>query len=1057
MDLLNTAITLTITAAGILLIKKLFDRHITPRGHMFMWGLLLVVCLFSYGNSLMPESALSLRSLMPQISSEVTVETPETTPQNIPSQAGPQHTQLPPEADVQSADGQSAEPTMIRTTITARMPFTGQIIEREYYETRQENQARRGSWHLPYLLTVLAAWGLLAAAVIRQNRRIEALPDVDPQTEEGMRMLEILQEMKEKAEVTADIRLKTGAKTTVLARVRKPVICLEEGFCEEELRHVFAHELTHYKHGDLWLSELFAWGACMYWWNPVMWIAFRRFRHDQEVYCDYDAAQLAGDRRAYARLLVSAAGQNRFLIGTTSFLGGEKEVSRRVKFLAAFKKPKTWICTLATAALIVCGVGLALNPKEGGLAVQGLSSEEVSSMRLQYTMCKDGQWYLGDNWLYAEDVDLFLEHLKAAELAEKESEDAYYAQYQQLADRLGVNINEFDEEAIDRGTYDIWLEREGGGAHRIMYCPGVAGVKVEYPVLVSLGNGKDFYCKDAEFIAEIEALYAEMMDQLKVRQTGYVSPVPLTEETRVCPDTCTPQEAVQIYAEEYTRKKFVGTYKGAEEWGRVTEYTAIRPELVAVTFDGTALLGQYEYAMETEHMENFYPVGGLDWGLAEYSDKIYSADAFVLAKKDGYWHLANYGSDCWLDESLGLKYYAVPFEETEFQVEAHVYSDKERIYDNGIIYKSADEKFTDLNYARVYGSGTYTFKDGDFIVTGGENSNWTYENAYFTANHYPDGGDVYVSGTTDPYDGVAVTIDAPYTEYRIHSDSTADHDYRIYEIWRKGDEGECDYREYWLGYFQDQCRHIFNLGHVFEQTASYKITESLNLVERLHYSYSNGDAESFTLQDEETGKKIMMYTGDYTDFVGAVDENHLVFYSHGRNLISESYNKFPYLLHLVRNDRTSDVFEQYREAICFPLDEVTVNGKQADCHLDDMQFTADGIELAVTPDPANPMDFYAAYTDMVWTRVSHDVQQKALRLTTRSITSVNEEMLNKLQVPEDHPYIEGFAVERKEGGAEILLYLKDAARGYYAESDAASNPDRPVLKLRLTSEEGVRY
>jgi len=122
-----------------------------------------------------------------------------------------------------------------------------------------------------------------------------------------------------------------------------------------------------------------------------------------------------------------------------------------------------------------------------------------------------------------------------------------------------------------------------------------------------------------------------------------------------------------------------------------------------------------------------------------------------------------------------------------------------------------------------------------------------------------------------------------------------------------------------------------------------------------------------------------------------------------------------------------------------------------------MQFTADGIELAVTPDPANPMDFYAAYTDMVWTRVSHDVQQKALRLTTRSITSVNEEMLNKLQVPEDHPYIEGFAVERKEGGAEILLYLKDAARGYYAESDAASNPDRPVLKLRLTSEEGVRY
>ena len=160
------------------------------------------------------------------------------------------------------------------------------------------------------------------------------------------------------------IRIKEGAETTFLTRMRgQYVIALESGFDAAERRQVLLHELTHLKHGDLGGNQSAALILAICWWNPVIWLAFRRFRRDMEIYCDYDAARLSGDKKAYAATLVkAAAGTERFVLGTTSFIGGEKEVSVRVKALAAFKKPKTWIAAAAVLALVIGCVCFVLNP-----------------------------------------------------------------------------------------------------------------------------------------------------------------------------------------------------------------------------------------------------------------------------------------------------------------------------------------------------------------------------------------------------------------------------------------------------------------------------------------------------------------------------------------------------------------------------------------------------------------------------------------------------------------------------------------------------------------------
>ena len=90
----------------------------------------------------------------------------------------------------------------------------------------------------------------------------------------------------------AKIVIKQGADTTFLTRLDgQYVIALENGFGEEEQRQVLAHELTHLSHGDLWKNFVAAAVLAAFWWNPVIWLAFRRFRRDMEIYCDYDAAR----------------------------------------------------------------------------------------------------------------------------------------------------------------------------------------------------------------------------------------------------------------------------------------------------------------------------------------------------------------------------------------------------------------------------------------------------------------------------------------------------------------------------------------------------------------------------------------------------------------------------------------------------------------------------------------------------------------------------------------------------------------------------------------------
>ena len=78
---------------------------------------------------------------------------------------------------------------------------------------------------------------------------------------------------------------------------------LEPHQCDLILRH----EEQHVRHGHLWLNLAWDIVTCLLWFNPLIYMARRLFRHDQEVFCDSIVLKNSdwSHQRAYGHALLS--------------------------------------------------------------------------------------------------------------------------------------------------------------------------------------------------------------------------------------------------------------------------------------------------------------------------------------------------------------------------------------------------------------------------------------------------------------------------------------------------------------------------------------------------------------------------------------------------------------------------------------------------------------------------------------------------------------------------------------------------------------------------------
>ena len=138
----------------------------------------------------------------------------------------------------------------------------------------------------------------------------------------------------------------------------RPVIYLTPACTEDErhLRHVLIHEQTHLRHCD----HIWAWVRCLclciYWFDPLVWVAAYLSKRDCELACDEAALKILGEeeRLAYGRTLVDMVASNpapgQLLETATAMHETKKQLKERVNRIV--KKPKLFL-TAAIALLLV--------------------------------------------------------------------------------------------------------------------------------------------------------------------------------------------------------------------------------------------------------------------------------------------------------------------------------------------------------------------------------------------------------------------------------------------------------------------------------------------------------------------------------------------------------------------------------------------------------------------------------------------------------------------------------------------------------------------------------
>ena len=315
--LLQTTLYLTVTALFVLLFKRIFKNKLSAKWQVYIWALLLIrFCVPS-----LPQSPLSVFNAV-----------------NIPSEP----------VYMQQAEIHTALPTEIRATDTAIGGTTYTTVTPP--DTVDWQSVIACIWLCGAAVLFLYFLTVYCICLYRSKKQN---PVSDAET------LQLLEACKQTAGVKQNVRLIAGESPMLMGWIR-PKIVLPDGYSKEEQRSIFIHELCHLKSSDIPIIWIAVALLCTNWFNPVLWYAFFTLRRDIEVYCDERVLTYCQSKKEYANLLLkSALAKNKFVLGTTSLQNGEKEVERRIKYMAYFKKPKAiWSILIAVAAIAIAAICL---------------------------------------------------------------------------------------------------------------------------------------------------------------------------------------------------------------------------------------------------------------------------------------------------------------------------------------------------------------------------------------------------------------------------------------------------------------------------------------------------------------------------------------------------------------------------------------------------------------------------------------------------------------------------------------------------------------------------
>jgi beta-lactamase regulating signal transducer with metallopeptidase domain len=208
------------------------------------------------------------------------------------------------------------------------------------------------------------------------NRRLQHYIKQQPVITDE-RIAGIFEECKELMSIQQNIPLLLAGKIpgpTVLGFFRPRVLLKSDQIKllnEQQLRHIFYHELAHIKRRDVGLNWLMHCLLIINWFNPIIWVAYVCMREDQELACDAYALTFMDEEEKipYGYTIINLLEHygNYYPVPSLANLSKNKRIlKRRILMIKKFKKKSyRWSALGILAVIAVASVSL-LNANADG-------------------------------------------------------------------------------------------------------------------------------------------------------------------------------------------------------------------------------------------------------------------------------------------------------------------------------------------------------------------------------------------------------------------------------------------------------------------------------------------------------------------------------------------------------------------------------------------------------------------------------------------------------------------------------------------------------------------
>ncbi len=144
----------------------------------------------------------------------------------------------------------------------------------------------------------------------------------------------------------------------------RPRIYLPSALDEAQRGSVLSHERAHLARRDHWWKPLGFALLAVYWFNPLLWLAYTLLCRDIELACDERVLRGmdAGQIKDYSSALLACSVPRRML-AACPLAFGEVGVGARVKNALRYKKPAFWIVAASVIVCVVVAVCFLTNPR----------------------------------------------------------------------------------------------------------------------------------------------------------------------------------------------------------------------------------------------------------------------------------------------------------------------------------------------------------------------------------------------------------------------------------------------------------------------------------------------------------------------------------------------------------------------------------------------------------------------------------------------------------------------------------------------------------------------